>query len=172
MKTREFLIDRGRDEQPDRPGPPIDPAEVGRRKELEHKKLRRMVAYADATGCLRATILRYFGDAAAREPCGSCGNCDRRATLGAADLDLVRTILSGIAQAGERYGRRRIVAMLAGDIEDLPETLAELPASGALRDERPRTIEHWIAAACGGGLIRVSEDQVPGRSVSPRSDAR
>ncbi len=34
--------------------------------------------------------------------------------LGAGDLDLVRTILSGIADAGERYGRRRIVAMLVG----------------------------------------------------------
>jgi len=167
VKTREFLIDRGRDEQPDRQGPPIDPADVGRRRELEHKKLRRMVAYADATGCLRATILRYFGDPAAREPCGACGNCERRATLSAADLDLVRTILSGIAQAGERFGRRRIVAMLAGDIEDLPETLAGLPASGALRDERPRTIEHWIAAACGGGLIRVSEDQYRTLSLTP-----
>jgi len=167
VKTREFLIDRGRDEQPDRQGPPVDPDDVGRRRELEHKKLRRMVAYADATGCLRATILRYFGDSAALEPCGACGNCDRRATLGAADLDLVRTILSGIAQAGERYGRRRIVAMLSGDIEDLPETLAELPASGALRGERPRTIEHWVAAACGGGLIRVSEDQYRTLSLTP-----
>ncbi len=167
VKTREFLIDRGRDEQPDRLGPPIDPADVGRRRELEHKKLRRMVAYADAAGCLRATILRYFGDPAAHEPCGACGNCDRRATLSAADLDLVRTILSGIGQAGERYGRRRIVAMLAGNFEDLPETLAQLPASGALRDERPRTIEHWIAAACGGGLIRVSEDQYRTLSLTP-----
>ena len=159
VRTREFLIDRGREEQPDRQGMPVDPADIARRKELEHKKLRRMVAYADATGCLRATILRYFGDPAAREPCGACGNCDRRTTLGAADLDLVRTVLSGIAQAGERYGRRKIVAMLVGDAEALPEALARLSASGALRDERPRTIEHWIDAACGAGLIRVSGDQ-------------
>jgi superfamily II DNA helicase RecQ len=38
-----------------------------------------MVGYADAAGCLRAAILRYFGDPAAHEPCGACGNCDRRA---------------------------------------------------------------------------------------------
>ena len=57
-------------------------ADVARRKEIEHKKLRRMVAYADSAGCLRATILRYFGDAAAREPCGACGNCARRAPTG------------------------------------------------------------------------------------------
>ncbi len=161
VRTREFLIDHGRDDQADRQGLGIDQADIARRKALEHKKLRRMVAYADATGCLRATILRYFGDPAAHEPCGACGNCDRRTTLGAADLGLVRTILSGIAQAGERYGRRKIVAMLAGAVEDLPETLARLPASGSLRDERPKTIEHWIDAASGGGLICVSQDQYP-----------
>jgi ATP-dependent DNA helicase RecQ len=44
-------------------------------------------------------------------------------------------------------------------VEALPEALARLSASGALRDERPRTIEHWIDAACGAGLIRVSGDQ-------------
>ena len=83
VKTREFLIDRERDET-DRRDVPLDPLEVARRKELEHKKLRRMVAYADTAGCLRATILRYFGDPAAREPCGACGNCARRAPLDAA----------------------------------------------------------------------------------------
>lgn len=40
----------------------MGPAEVTRRKAMEHAKLFRMVAYADAAGCLRATILRYFGD--------------------------------------------------------------------------------------------------------------
>ena len=159
VKTREFLIDHGRDEQADRQGVAIDPAEVARRKELEHKKLRRMVAYAEASGCLRATILRYFGDPAAREPCGSCGNCERRTLLGARELELVRTILCGIADAGQRYGRRRIAAMLTGDVEDLPEALARVPASGALRGERPRTVEHWIDAACGAGLLRASPDQ-------------
>ena len=167
VKTREFLIDRGREEQPGRQGVPVDPADIARRKDLEHRKLRRMVAYADATGCLRATILRYFGDPEAREPCGACGNCDRRTRLGAADLDLVRTILSGIAEAGERYGRRKIVAMLVGDVEDLPAPLAAGAASGVLRGERPRTLEHWIDAACGAGLIRMSDDKYRTLSLTP-----
>ena len=167
VKTREFLIDRGREEPSDRQGVPVDPDDVARRKELEHKKLRRMVAYADTTSCLRATILRYFGDPAAREPCGACGNCERRTPLGAADLDLVTTILSGIAKAGEKYGRRRITAMLVGDIGDLPEPLAALSTAGALRGEPPRTIERWIDSACGAGLIRVSEDQYRTLSLTP-----
>ena len=76
VKTREFLIDRGRDEEPGRRGVAIDPAELERRKDLERKKLRRMVAYATTAGCLRATILQYFGDPAAHAPCGACGNCE------------------------------------------------------------------------------------------------
>jgi superfamily II DNA helicase RecQ len=50
-------------------------AREGALRLLEHLKLRRMVGYADTRVCLRATILRYFGDAAVRERCDSCGNC-------------------------------------------------------------------------------------------------
>ena len=159
VKTREFLIDRGRDELSDRPAMAIDPGDVARRKELEHKKLRRMVAYADTAGCLRATILRYFGDPAAHEPCGSCGNCDRVAPIDAAGRLLVRKILSGIARAGERYGRRKIAAMLVGNLEELPEPLTRLSTTGLLRDETPRAIERWIDAASAAGLVRATDDQ-------------
>jgi ATP-dependent DNA helicase RecQ len=167
VKTREFLIDRGRDDSPARPAVPRDPADVARRKELEHKKLRRIVAYADSAGCLRATILRYFGDPAAREPCGACGNCDRRAPLDADTRLLVRKILSGIARAGERYGRRRIAAMLVGHVDDLPEPLARLSTTGLLPNEQPRTIERWIDAASAAGLICVSDDQYRTLSLTP-----
>jgi ATP-dependent DNA helicase RecQ len=159
VRTREFLIDRGRDDPADRPTVRLDPVEIARRKELEHRKLRRIVAYADSTGCLRATILRYFGDAAAREPCGACGNCERRAPLDDPARLLVRKILSGIARAGERYGRRKIAEMLVGNIVELPEALTRLSTTGLLRDEHPRTIERWIDAASGAGLIRVSNDK-------------
>jgi ATP-dependent DNA helicase RecQ len=159
VRTREFLIDRDRDDSDDRPSVRVDPAEIARRKTLEHQKLRRMVAYADNTGCLRATILRYFGDPAAREPCDACGNCQRRAPLDAAARLLVRKILSGIARAGERYGRRKIVAMLVGDTDDLPEPLTRLSTTGLLGGEPPSAVERWIDAASGAGLIQVSRDE-------------
>jgi ATP-dependent DNA helicase RecQ len=167
VKTREFLIDRGREEAPGRPTIEVDPEEIARRKELEHKKLRRMVAYADSAGCLRATILRYFGDPAAREPCGACSTCGRRAPLKPAQLLLLRKILSGIARAGERFGRRKVAAMLVGDIDDLPESLKTLSTTGLLRDTPVRTIEQWIDAACGAGLVRTSEDQYRTLGLTP-----
>jgi ATP-dependent DNA helicase RecQ len=73
VSIRRFLIDSPKRERPGRP--PADPVESARRKQLEHCKLDRMIAYAQADGCLRATILRYFGDPAVREPCGACANC-------------------------------------------------------------------------------------------------
>jgi ATP-dependent DNA helicase RecQ len=157
VRTREFLIDR--DDADERSAVRVDPAEIARRKTLEHQKLRRMVAYADSTGCLRATILRYFGDPAAHEPCNACGNCHRRTPLDEPARLLIRKILSGIARAGERYGRRKIVAMLTGHLDDLPEPLTRLSTTGLLASEPASSVERWIDSASGAGLIKVSNDE-------------
>jgi ATP-dependent DNA helicase RecQ len=159
VRTREFLIDKAREDDPDRPRPQVDPAELARRRELDHLKLRRMISYAETSGCLRATILRYFGDPAAREPCDGCGNCLSRERLDPGQVLLVRKILSGIARAGERYGKRRIAAMLVGAVEDLPAPLTGLSTTGLLRDHEARFVERWIDTASAGGLIRVSADK-------------
>jgi ATP-dependent DNA helicase RecQ len=159
VRTRKYLIDKAREEDPDRPRPAVDPAELARRRELDHAKLKRMIAYAETSSCLRATILRYFGDPAAREPCDGCGNCLTRTLLDADQLLLVRKILSGVARAGERYGRRRITAMLLGLTDDLPEPLTRLSTTGLLRDQDARSIERWIESATAGGLLEMSNDQ-------------
>jgi ATP-dependent DNA helicase RecQ len=79
----------------------------------------------------------------------------------------VRKILSGIARAGERYGRRRIAAMLVGAVDDLPAPLTRLSTTGLLAGEHPRTIERWIDAACGAGLIAVSRDEYRTLTLTP-----
>jgi ATP-dependent DNA helicase RecQ len=126
-----------------------------------------MVSYADAAGCLRATILRYFGDPAAREPCDRCGNCFRRQRLDDEQRLLVRKILSGVARAGERFGRRKIAAMLAGQLDDLPDSLTRLSTTGLLRHESPQSIERWIDASVSAGLLRASDDQYRTLRLSP-----
>ena len=167
VKTREFLIEQSRDAMDDRRLAPLDPADVQRRKDLEHKKLRRMVAYADGAGCLRATILRYFGDAAAADGCGACGNCDRRERLDEDARLMVRKILSGIARSGERYGRRRVAAMLVGHTDDLPAPLTHLSTTGLLSSEQPAMVERWIDAACGAGLVATSTDEYRTLRLTP-----
>lgn len=169
VKTREFLIDN-RAAAPDdgRRREPIEPASILRRQELDHKKLKRMVAYAKTAGCLRATILRYFGDPHVQEPCEACGNCHARQPLDESQVLLVRKILSGIARAGERYGRRRIVDMLVGKVEGLPEPLQHLSTTGLLRDVGAHAVEAWVEAVVGGGLANASTDQYRTLSLSDR----
>ena len=168
--TREFLIDSPkRDNSGHRRGAPLDPEEAARRKALEHAKLRRMVDYADTAGCLRGTILRYFGDPDVREPCGSCGNC-RPGAIDAYERQLVRKILAGIARAGERYGRQRIVAMLLGDTGDLPPALTRLSTTGLLRHETGDALRGWIDACVAASLVAVSKDQY--RTLSLTADGR
>jgi len=167
IRTREFLIDHAREDDVRRGRAAIAREERERRKTLEHAKLRRMIAYAETSACLRATILRHFGDPAAREPCGACGTCDRRERLGEADRLLLRKILSGIARAPRAYGRRRIVAMLVGHTEGLPEDLTRLSTTGLLRTCEPRLIEQWIESASAAGLIAVSEDQYRTLTLTP-----
>jgi ATP-dependent DNA helicase RecQ len=156
VSTREFLIDAPRPAKSGRPA--IDPAQTARRRELEHRKLERMIEYAGTTGCLRAAILRYFGDPAAPEPCGACGTCCPDVP-DAYERNLVRKILAGIARGGERYGRHRIVSMLTGETSDLPPALATLTTTGLLRHEPAEAVHAWLDAAARGGLVAVSDDQ-------------
>jgi ATP-dependent DNA helicase RecQ len=166
VATRRFLIDGPRRESSTWRRPSVDPAELARRKEIEHRRLREMIAYARAPGCLRAAILRHFGDPAALDRCAACGNCDPLA-LDAYELTLVRKILAGVARAGERYGRHRIAAMLAGQTADLPAALASLPTAGLLRHEPQDAIGQWIDCAAAANLLTFSADRYRTLSLTP-----
>ena len=126
-----------------------------------------MIDYADTPACLRATILRYFGDPAVREPCGSCGTC-RPGAIDAYERELVRKILSGIARAGERYGRHRIVDMLTGNTRDLPPALTSLSTTGLLRNETSDVLQGWLDAVIAAGLVLASKDQYRTLSLTER----
>lgn len=44
------------------------------RRKIEQEKLEAMVQYAGSSGCLRETLLRYFGEKASSK-CDACSNC-------------------------------------------------------------------------------------------------
>ena len=173
VRTREFFIEKDDDESDLwRQKASLDPEQRERKRELDRKKLKRMIAYADSTGCLRAALLGYFGEANVPARCGNCGNCARRRALDADELLFLRKILSGVARAGERFGKRKIIAMLRGEIEDLPESLKTLSTTGLLAREDPKKIGRWLDAAVGAGLLQATDDVYrtlsltrPGRDV-------
>jgi superfamily II DNA helicase RecQ len=88
--------------------------------------------------------------------------------MDAYERELVRKILSGIARAGERYGRHRIVAMLLGQTSELPPALSRLSTTGVLRHETSNAVRLWIDASIVSGLIIVSTDQYRTLALTPR----
>jgi ATP-dependent DNA helicase RecQ len=171
VRTREFFIEK--DAVDDGPGPrraAVDPVERERRRDLDRRKLARMVAYADTTACLRSALLRYFGERDVPPCCGNCGPCRRRTRLTPEEVLRLRKILSGVARAGERFGRRKIAAMLAGRTEELPDALTRLTTTGILRDEGLEAVERWIDRSVASGLLRASDDKY--RTLSLTRDGR
>lgn len=166
VRTREFLIDRD-DDDPRRDRAPVDPAEREKRKDLERRKLRRMIEWADGGGCLRARLLRYFGEEDVADPCGDCGGCASLRLLDADDLLRVRKLLSGVARGGNRWGRKKIVAMLRGEIAGLPESLACLSTTGILASESEKGLGRLLDAALGGGLLAATDDSYRTLSLTP-----
>src|SRR4051794_34603930 len=164
VSTRQYLIDSPKRDKPGHAVAPRDPEELARRKALEHRKLQRLIEYAETTACLRATILQYFGDPAARDRCDACGTC-RPDAIDGYERELLRTILVGVARAGERYGKQRIIAMLTG-AADLSPALAKLSTTGGLRHEPHDSLRRWIDAAIAAQLLIVSTDQYRTLSLS------
>jgi len=159
VRTREFFIERESEEDDPRSRRfAADPVQRERKRELDRAKLKRMIAYADTASCLRATILRYFGERDAVTRCGFCGNCGRREAMGDEDLLRLRKILSGVARGGERWGKRKIAAMLTGNLDGLPEPLTRLSTTGILSQEGAKSVEAWIDSALGADLLRASDD--------------
>ena len=74
-----------------------------------------MVFYATTTECLRAHILRYFGEEAPAY-CGNCGNCltDFEEVDATTDALKVVSCVARIAQRGRSVGATMIVDVLRG----------------------------------------------------------
>jgi ATP-dependent DNA helicase RecQ len=140
VKMREFLIDKGRDDGARRAEGVVEPENVARRKELERQKLKRMVAYATTAACLRATILRYFGDPAAREPCGACSNCDRRAVSNTGVLGSVQDGTQSLTAFGQQVMADRVPDV--GRSRPVSGTRADAALETALRSWRIGLARH------------------------------
>jgi ATP-dependent DNA helicase RecQ len=68
VMTQQFLIEHSE------PNPDRTEAEQAQAKRLDYARLAQMKGYAMTSGCLRAYILRYFGETP-RPHCDYCSNC-------------------------------------------------------------------------------------------------
>jgi ATP-dependent DNA helicase RecQ len=81
------------------------------RKQADHGRLNALLGLAEATGCRRQVLLRYFGEDPG--PCGNCDLCDRPAAL-FDGTEAVRKALSAVLRTGEWFGAGHLIDILTG----------------------------------------------------------
>ena len=109
VHTAEFLLSRSE------PREDLSLEQRATLAERDADRLRQMVFYATTTECLRAHILRYFGEEAPAY-CGNCSNCltDFEETDATEDALKVVSCVARIAQRHQSAGAAAIVDVLRG----------------------------------------------------------
>ena len=81
------------------------------RKHADHGRLNTLLGLAEAQGCRRQVLLRYFGEEAA--PCGNCDLCAAPPEL-FDGTTAVRKALSAMLRTEERFGTGHLIDVLLG----------------------------------------------------------
>ena len=131
-------------------------------KKRDLQRLEDMVAYCRTRDCLRAYILRYFGQKCP-DRCGNCGSCDTAAM----EVDMTEQaeiILKTIQSVENRYdksfGMKLYTAMLHGRREKAVTAwrLDELPQFGKLRTMAIADIQDLMEQMTLQGLLAEDRD--------------
>src|ERR1043166_1013998 len=170
----------------------VDPRDISRRGELERRKLRAMIDFCYTDYCYRAHILNYFGDRHHERQCGTCGNCQPKASapvfydpeparvagdvspraLSDDELLRVRKILACAKRMNGRFGKKMLVSTLRGSSSKqvLTARLNELSTYGLLKDMAGDELQAYVDALGAGGCLRVKGGAYPTISTTELGD--
>ncbi len=158
--TNRLLIENSANENEE-----LTDEERERVRKLDEERLKKMTFYCFTGGCLRAYILRYFGEAAP-ERCENCGNCLEQGELRDVTHEAA-AVLSCVRACGRGYGKTTIAAILqGGKTGEKNETvrrrsLDQLPQYGALAGLSGGSVLDLIHRLIGRGLLALSDGEYP-----------
>ncbi len=124
------------------------------RKELEIKKLQSMIDFCESKECLRAFILKYFGENEVREYCNNCSNCLNSDELRDYTIE-AQKILSCVYRTRERYGVAVLIDVLRGMIgpKIINDKLNELTTYGIMREYSSKFIVYRTRERYGVAVL-------------------
>ncbi len=167
VSTARYLIENGGENE----ALSEEERDLVRRRDLA--RLEQMVSYCKTVDCLRAQILRYFGERAP-DHCGRCGNC-----TGALEERDVTTeaqkILSGVYRVEKRYvnslGLTAVVRMLNGsrDKRVLELGLDQLSTYGIMKEVKCSQIRAYIDLLMQEGYLYLTGGDYPVLHLLPRA---
>ena len=162
----------------------LDEVAIEEKDRRDREKLKAMVEMCYSRSCRQQWILSYFGE----EEAGVCGTCDVCRDEGSGEnrpptteeIMVVRKALSGVARMSRRtatgwearYGRGRIVQMLAGSRsqEIIGGGLDKLTTYGILKDKGAGYLNSLMRSLADAGLVITVTGEFPLLTLTPRGD--
>jgi ATP-dependent DNA helicase RecQ len=128
------------------------------RKAADHGRLNALLGLAEAQGCRRAVLLRYFGED--RGPCGTCDLCDAPPEVFDA-TEPVRMALSAALRTGESFGAGHLIDVLTGTATDKVRTRRHdgLPTFGVGRSTNRVEWQAIFRQMMGRDLLRPDPER-------------
>jgi ATP-dependent DNA helicase RecQ len=131
-------------------------------KRVSRAKLDAMVGLAEADGCRRVLLLRYFGEAS--QPCGNCDNCltpPERWDATEAARKLLSCIYRIRQASGFGFGAHYVVDVLRGERSDkiLERGHDRLSTHGIGSDLDARTWHAVLRQLVARGLVEVAHER-------------
>jgi ATP-dependent DNA helicase RecQ len=128
------------------------------RRMADHGRLNALLGLAEALECRRATLLRYFGEAA--EPCGNCDLCETPPQT-FDGTEAVQKALSAILRTEERFGAGHLIDILMGNATDKVRARGHdtLPTFGVGRDMDKRGWQGVFRQMMGHDLVRPDPER-------------
>ena len=126
------------------------------------ERLKQMTFYATGGGCLRAKILRYFGETAEKPFCGNCSGCMAREEERDVSRQAGQIVAAVIAMNG-RYGKATVARVLCGqtDAKLRERGLDKLSAFGAMKAEGEANVRAMIDELIAGDVLTVTAGDYP-----------
>ena len=167
VRTARFLINNASENET------LDPDDRERLRLRDLRRLERMVGYCKTSGCLRAYLLRYFGEDAP-DRCGKCSSC--AGDLERRDITVeAQKILSAVIRVERQYrsslGAAMIIQLLRGSREQrvLQLGLDKLPTYGIMKDVDRARLRAYIDCLTEQGYLFADGTDYPVLRAAPRA---
>ncbi|HIS96202.1 MAG TPA: DNA helicase RecQ [Candidatus Ventricola gallistercoris] len=130
--------------------------------ERARERLKQMTFYATGSGCLRARILRYFGEEVKEPYCGNCSSCLAREQ----ERDVTREsaqIVSMVIALNGRYGKSMVAQLLCGKKSERirEKGLHRLSGFGCLSGESEENVRAMIDELVACDVLSVTRGDYP-----------
>lgn len=159
VKTNEFMIEKSREENTD-----LSEEEKDIMLERDRQRLKEMTFYATTSGCLRESMLRYFGEKAPSY-CGNCSSC----VNGFEEVDItvdaqkIVSCVFRIKQKGRYYGKSMVIDVLHGSGNERVRSLGfdKLSTYGLMSDTPVQRIRAELDHLIMQGFLSFSGGEYP-----------